>query len=83
MNAIQTKIRDYLGDESDPDCSSCFVGMIETGEATYDDFDAAGGGMLRDTVRVTKEKWDAERAVALDDCERSDDSDMFDDSWDD
>ena len=40
MSEIQQKIRDYL-----------FVGMIETGEATYADFSEVGGEDLVNQVR--------------------------------
>jgi len=32
----------------------CFVGMIETGEATYDDFEWVGGVALATAVRKLK-----------------------------
>ena len=37
---------------------ACFVGMIETGEATWDDFRAVGGQELVDTIQ---ERWEAIR----------------------
>lgn len=65
MNAIQATIKDYVVSQSDTCYLRAFVGMIETGEATYSDFEAVGGERLRDTVRKTKEKWDAERTDNL------------------
>ncbi len=36
----------------------CFVGMIETGEATFDDFEAVGGVALAAAVAKTKQNMD-------------------------
>ena len=53
MNDIQQKIADYL---RFPGIGAftlrCFVGMIETGEATPADFEAAGGIELRQKVEA-------------------------------
>ena len=53
MSEIQQKIRDYLrgaGPISDFTLC-CFVGMVETGEATYADFSEVGGEDLVNNVR--------------------------------
>ena len=39
----------------------CFVGMIETGESTYDDFQAVGGDELAAAVANTKRHMDESR----------------------
>lgn len=36
----------------------CFVGMIETGEATWDDFREVGGDVLVAAIAKAKEKLD-------------------------
>ena len=48
MTNIQSQIRCYLGDKSAPSERDllAFVGMLETGEATADDFVAVGGPNL-------------------------------------
>ncbi len=54
MTDIQQKITDYLkpaGPMSDFTVR-CFVGMVETGEATPADFEAVGGIELRKRVEV-------------------------------
>ena len=54
MNVIQLKIRKYLQaantSKDKEKMMMCFVGMIETGEATSEDFVRAGGIRLRDKV---------------------------------
>jgi|10_taG_2_1085330.scaffolds.fasta_scaffold153220_1 hypothetical protein len=52
MTDIQQKITDYLRfpGSSEAFTLRCFVGMIETGEATLDDFEAVGGVELRRKV---------------------------------
>jgi len=52
MNGIQKTISDYLSHEDAVSAFTlrCFVGMIETGEATLDDFEAVGGVELRRKV---------------------------------
>jgi hypothetical protein len=55
MTDIQKKITDYLnpaGLMSDFTLR-CFVGMIETGEATLADFEAVGGIELRRKVEAS------------------------------
>lgn len=63
---IQAIIRSYMKDKEKPTEFDlrCFVGMIETGEATYEDFDAVGGLSLADLVlehgrKLYKERNDA------------------------
>ena len=54
MTDIQKKIADYLkpaGPMSDF-ALRCFVGMLETGEATPADFEAVGGIELRQKVEA-------------------------------
>ncbi len=57
-NAIRVKIRDYIGNRDIGEISAhtmrCFVGMIETGEATTGDFAACGGSSL---AKMVAEKW--------------------------
>lgn len=57
MSEIQTKIREYLAGKSTPPVFTlrCFVGMLETGEATYGDFQAVGGDLLVAEVAKAKE----------------------------
>ena len=56
MSEIQATISRYLrasagtGNHPTEYCFRCFVGMLETGEATLDDFDAVGGSWLRKQV---------------------------------
>jgi len=54
MNDIQKKIADYLrrGSVVSDFTLRCFVGMIETGEATPADFEAVGGIELRQKVEA-------------------------------
>jgi len=56
MNDIQKTIGDYLKNKTQPNEHDliCFVGMLETGEATADDFAAVGGVEL--AVKVADEK---------------------------
>lgn len=64
---MQQHIRNHLPNcRFDPDRSvddqvslfnlQCFVGMIETGEATYDDFESVGGVELSAAIEKTIEK---------------------------
>ena len=57
MSHIQSTIRNYIGGKSTDQLSDytlrCFVGMIETEEASLDDFRIAGGADLELLV------WDA------------------------
>lgn len=61
---IQTDIKRYMEGSEKPSefTMRCFVGMIETGEAIYADFEAACGRELAEAVKSTKEKWDAARS---------------------
>jgi hypothetical protein len=54
MTDIQQKIADYLKHpgSGEPFTLRCFVGMIETGEATPADFEAVGGIELRKQVEA-------------------------------
>lgn len=63
MSEIQNKIADYLDWDSSAGVALkpgefraesllCFVGMIETGEATYADFEAVGGVVLAAAVAI-------------------------------
>ena len=54
MTDIQQKITDYLrrGSVVSDFALRCFVGMIETGEATPADFEAVGGIELRQKVEA-------------------------------
>jgi hypothetical protein len=54
MTDIQQKIADYLrrGSVVSDFALRCFVGMIETGEATPADFEAVGGIELRQKVEA-------------------------------
>ena len=54
MTDIQKKIADYLRypGSSESFTLRCFVGMIETGEATPADFEAVGGIELRQKVEA-------------------------------
>ena len=54
MTDIQQKITDYLRfpGSGEPFTLRCFVGMIETGEATLDDFESVGGIELRQKVEA-------------------------------
>lgn len=56
----QQRIREYLAGRKLPDTHTlrCFVGMIETGEAVYDDFAAVGGSILAADVAKAKSKLD-------------------------
>ena len=60
MTEIQKTISRYLrasaGTANHPTeyCFRCFVGMLETGEATLDDFAAVGGDWLRNEVEQRK-----------------------------
>lgn len=70
MTAIQDTISHYITGKRLDDLPSsyalpCFVGMIETGEATYDDFRAVGGRELADEVARAKHNMDAAREVTL------------------
>jgi len=67
MTPIQKTIRDYLNRPSSPRVDGldrntmlCFVGMLETDEATPDDFDRCRIG-LGEKVVAHKAKLDAER----------------------
>jgi hypothetical protein len=52
MTEIQQKITDYLKyDDNHTFTLRCFVGMLETGEATPDDFDAVQPGLAADVAR--------------------------------
>ena len=64
MNEIQATIRNYLGGKSEVSVFNmqCFVGMIETGEATYDDFEAVGGVVLAAAVAKAKQDVDDARS---------------------
>ena len=55
MTDIQKKIADYLrrGSVVSDFTLRCFVGMIETGEATLADFEAVGGIELRRKVEAS------------------------------
>ena len=61
MSEIQMTIARYLrasaGTANHPTeyCFRCFVGMIETGEATIDDFREVGGEWLANEVSSRKE----------------------------
>jgi len=72
MTEMQNHIAQHIrGGKFDPDKSTddqvslhnmmCFVGMIETGEATYDDFEAVGGMVLVAAVANTKQNMDDAR----------------------
>jgi len=66
MNDAQTKIVKYLrpaGPISDF-TYRCFVGMMETGEALYDDFKRAGGEELAIKVKALKDGEVYSRPVA-------------------
>ena len=54
MSDIQQKIADYLRfpGSGEPFTLRCFVGMVETGEATPADFEAVGGIELRQKVEA-------------------------------
>ena len=54
MSDIQKKITDYLKHPGSSESFTlrCFVGMIETGEATPADFEAVGGIELRQKVEA-------------------------------
>jgi hypothetical protein len=67
MSGIQQTISDYLDyeDRQDRECDRrnlsaftkrCFVGMVESGEATFDDFDAVMPGLAA-VVLATKESY--------------------------
>jgi hypothetical protein len=64
MNEIRSIIRNYIGDKREPSIYAmrCFVGMIESGEATFDDFEAVGGTTLSAAVANTKNKLDEIRS---------------------
>jgi len=54
---IQSTIREYMGKKTEPsifDLNS-FVGMIETGEARYLDFEAVGGKVLAAQIAKSKQ----------------------------
>jgi hypothetical protein len=53
MKAADEKIRDYLKLSAVPSQHTllCFVDMIETGEATLDNFEAVGGQQLSEHVQ--------------------------------
>jgi hypothetical protein len=58
-SAIQEKIAQYLGSEPQAgnmwhSTLTCFVGMIETGEATIADFRAVGGAELAEAVGLRR-----------------------------
>jgi hypothetical protein len=55
MNDIQKKISDYITPSRTVSDFTlrCFVGMIETGEATPADFEAVGGIELRRKVEAS------------------------------
>lgn len=59
MHDIQTKIRDYMdGDTVASEFNlRCFVGMIQTGEATLDNFRVVGGDSLMAAVRDHADLW--------------------------
>ena len=61
---IRDTIRQYMRGKTSPSIHDmqCFVGMIETGEATYDDFQAIGGDVLAAAVAKTKQNIDDARA---------------------
>ena len=61
--AIQKTIADYMGTKTEPGVfdMQCFVDMIETGEATYEDFQAVGGDTLAAAVANTKQNIDDAR----------------------
>lgn len=59
MSEVQTKIRQYLA-RSAGNCNvptdhtiRCFIGMIQTGEATIEDFDSVGGQYVVDRITET------------------------------
>ncbi len=64
MTEIQQKIADYIGDKSGASDFDllCFVGMLETGEATTGDFRAVGGELLALAVVNRSLQLDTERA---------------------
>jgi len=63
---IQSTIREYMGEKTEPsifDLNS-FVGMIETGEAIYLDFEAVGGKVLAAQIAKSKQNRDEIREEA-------------------
>jgi len=65
MSHIQNTIRKYIVSDrmtGRTECSvfhmRCFVGMIETGDATYEDFKAVGGIVLVAAVAKAKQNLD-------------------------
>ena len=66
MTPAREKIADYLRNKSRPSEHDllCFVGMIETGEAGYDDFMAVGGVVLTAAVAKRKQNLDDARDEA-------------------
>lgn len=57
MSDIQKTIRDYIDHTGSNGGHTlrCFVGMIETGEATLEDFRAVGGDDLAASVEQAQE----------------------------
>jgi len=63
MSVIQQNIAAQLEGKQEPTTLDLciFVGMIETGEATYDDFREVGGGNLSELVAQTKQAFEDDR----------------------
>jgi len=63
MTEIQRTIAQYMRGKSTPTvCDTmAFVGMIETGEATFEDFEAVGGVVLAAGVAKSKQHMDESR----------------------
>ena len=63
MTPIQDKIAAYMQGKTLPGAidAMAFVGMIESGEATYEDFEAVGGEVLAAAVAKSKQNIDDAR----------------------
>ncbi len=63
MTEIQKTITAYMRGKELPSSHDtlCFVGMIESGEAIYDDFEAVGGVVLAAAVAKSKQNMDDAR----------------------
>ena len=64
MTAIQKTIASYMKGKTEPGVfdTMAFVGMIESGEATYEDFEAVGGVVLAAAVAKSKQNMDDARS---------------------
>ena len=66
-DSIVITIRAYMNGKKQPSAFDlrCFIGMIETGEATLDDFQQAGGEALASIVQKQLERNEYDRRKSM------------------